>query len=490
MPPDSHDGVQVAQVRDEAHFSIPDLVFDNKTRLEAIHFDAVDQHGNAAHVFVAKTAYTIGQADTNGMAQLTPLAIPAPLLTEDQYFDDDRTKGVRQESDLAPYKPRCDVIVNATAWAPNGTELREFNVRLAVVGVKFPAAVKGDGAVSNKDMLIHKNLTVFGERTFRKKWLGWRFMHWFVRIATVGLVRPLPWRLTSPKKCAQLPIRYEYAAGGECRINNGDPAAKSIPKKIRLPLPADAKANPQAYSDDAAAHEASETNPIGRGFVRRWFLDAMRLERVPAPRITYLDKPFGVRQFWRGARGEALPEPAGFCCVGRGWLPRRALAGHFVDRSQWGEDDVPNLPADFDFGYWNSAPVDQQCPHLSGQELIALTNLCRPDYPAGRKDADGHLTVRFKLPQQAIALLVMDGDGKIGVLRLVIDTVVVDPDASRVELVWRLCLPADGVFRHARLIHATQADQLERLGQLEQWQADAVTEQAAAAPAAQAQEGR
>lgn len=486
-PPDAHDALpndEVDAIGGKPHFDIPNLTFENRTRLAALHFDAVDQHGSAAHVIVAKTAYTIGRVDAAGLAALIPLATPAPLLTEDHYFDDDPTKGVRQESDLAPYKPRCDVIVNATAWPPHDEPTKLFSVGLGVAKLPAPTSEEATQAQGRKTMLISKTLLVHGERFYKRKWAVQRLMQWMIRIASLGLVHPVPWRLTSPAKSSNLPVRYEYGLGGECRINVGDAAAKAVPKKWRLPESAEAKANPKAHAGDAVADDFCQSNPLGRGFMRRWYLTATGITRLPAPRITYPDQTCDARQFWLGVGGKELPAPAGLGIVGRAWLPRRALAGHFDEQRKWGADEVPTLPADFDFAYWNGAPRDQQCAYLSGGEQITLVNLCRQDHTSATVNKDGCAILRFVLPQQAVVLLVVDSDGKLGALRLAIDTVVIDPDAARVELVWRASPPADGVFSQARLIHATEPEQLERLRLLEKLQQEVAATHAQAAPEA------
>ena len=100
-----------------AHFAIPNLIFQNRTPLDAVQFDTVDQHGTAFHVIVAKAAYLLGARDAHGVATLTPV-LGEKLHVEDSYFDDDPQGSVRHESDFASYKPACDVIVNATAYVP------------------------------------------------------------------------------------------------------------------------------------------------------------------------------------------------------------------------------------------------------------------------------------------------------------------------------------------------------------------------------------
>lgn len=459
----------------DEHFSIPDLIFENRTKLEAMQFDAVDQHGSGFHIIVAKTAHRLGKTDSAGTAVLAPAPTPPRILTTDLGFHNEDSKGVRQESDLAPFKPKCDVIVNAVAQAPGGKTTRAFEVRLTLAGVRGKKA----------PLLIDKTLSVCGERSFERKSLGLRTVQSTIKIASLGTLSGAPWRLNEAAEFAQLPVRYEYTHGGECRVNAGDPTAGNLPQSVLIPLSTEAKADPQSHAGDAVAHDFCATNPLGRGFVRDWFLTAKKVVELPAPRITYRHTPSDVRQLIQAAAGGDLPAPAGFGCIGRGWMPRRALVGNFPERSEWKSDDVPLLPIDFDFGYWNCAPLDQQCSFLAGGEEFSLTNLCRHDHPSTTVDAKGNTQLRFSLPHQALALLATDVENKLYVLRLQIDTVVIDPDAATVELAWRLCVAADGTLRKAQLIHAMQAAQLERLRELEAVQEWLSSSQTDSAPAAE-----
>ena len=95
------------------HFNLPNLVFDNRTAHAASQFDMVDQFGEGFHVVVARMAYTLGPCGADGVATLQPFFRPTPLLTEDRHLNGDTEAGTVQESDFAPYKPHCDVIVMA-----------------------------------------------------------------------------------------------------------------------------------------------------------------------------------------------------------------------------------------------------------------------------------------------------------------------------------------------------------------------------------------
>lgn len=412
----------------QPHFNIPNLVFDNRTAYAASQFDMLDQFGVAFHVVVARMAYTLGDCGADGMASLIALSLPAPLLTEDRHLDGDTQAGTVQESDFAPYKPRCDVIVNGAAHAPRGLAMAQFLVNLRVS--------------SSAKLLIDKTLQVCGERFFRRKSIGKRLLQGCARAATLGMLRPNPWRLSPPEKFVQLPLHYAYACGGQCRLD----------------------------TKDGKQHASCDTNPLGRGFARHWYLDAQQVKAMPAPRIYYPKQPCTAEQFWQGAAGKDLPPPAGLAPIGRGWLPRRTLAGSIREKAQWDQDEVPMLPEDFDFAYWNCAPADQQCAHLAGQEQFTLTNLCRHDHPSARADRIGNTVLRFTLPQQVLFLLLADTDDKLLVLRLAIDTVLIDTDANKVELVWRAIVPADAGQVAARLMHVSEPEQIARVALLEQAQ--------------------
>lgn len=412
----------------QPHFNLPNLLFDNRTSLAASQFDMVDQFGAGFHVVVARMAYTLGACGADGMASLIPLSLPAPLLTEDRHLDGDTEAGTLQESDFAPFKPRCDVIVNGAAHAPLGLAMAQFLVNLRVS--------------SSEKALIDKTLQVCGERFFRRKNMVKRLVQGCSRVATLGLLRPNPWRLSTSEKFTQLPLQYVYAVGGQCKIE----------------------------APERTQHDTCQSNPLGRGFARHWYLDAQQVNAIPAPRICYPQQPCTAEQFWQGAAGKDLPLPAGLAPIGRGWLPRRLLASSIEEKTQWDPEEVLMLPQDFDFAYWNCTPPDQQCPHLSGQEQFTLTNLCRHDHPAARADRIGNTVLRFRLPQQALFLLLADPDDKLLVLRLKIDTVVIDTDAGTVELVWRALVPTDAGQVAARLMHVTQPEQIARVALLEQAQ--------------------
>lgn len=473
---------------------IPSLRFDNRTGFDALHFDTIDQHGVAFHVVVAKTGYTLGACDAKGNAALVPLAQRAPLHVTDRHHDDDGEKSVRYENDLAPYKPLCDVVVVGDAHPPVGANGPSFEVRLHVRLPDQPARLPEKPQPLNPAMslsparqqewqqrvaaakqtiqpgetLIDKTLRVTGERWLQRLGAPARWVQSAANVCTLGTSKPVPWRLSPARPATRIPLRYEYAFGGECRVDAGSPYADKVPAKFRLD--AAHVANYQPPETAPAAHDSCQTNPVGSGFTRTWFLQATGIDSLPAPRIENPAAPLTARAFWQTACGGASPPTAGMGFVGRGWLPRRQWIGTVDMQRKWGDDEVPLLPKDFDFRYWNGAPADQQCRFLEGGEQFTLTNLCAADAPYARTDSQGNRVLAFTLPVQALFLLGVDTENKVGAMPLAIDTVVIDLDAGQVELTWRIAIQADGDFQEVRLLHANTPDALARL---KAWQAAA-----------------
>ena len=451
-PTDQATRNDVSDASDAPTFSVPSLLFDNRTPFAAVQFDTVDQHGTAFHVFVAKIGYAIGACDDHGWARLTPLDEPTQLNAEDLHEGGDSRASVLQESDFAPFKPRCDVIVNGSAHSPGMKPTRAITVRLLLV------APTSDGA--NQRVLIDKSLIACGPRWFIKKPVIQRIAELPLKIASLGLIRPNPWRLSKPTPITHVPLRYEDALGGQCRIDSDSDSAKRIPKKHRLETDAN------RTTVHAVAHEACQSNPVGKGFSRAWYLKATKSKRIPAPQVSMAGKECRATDFAKGAAGAEFTAPAGFGAVGRAWLPRRALVGKIEEKSNWATDEIPRLPLNFDHAYWNCAPADQQCDYLKGSEQFTLMNMCAPDSKSARVDQTGNTVLRFALPTQAMFVLAATHRTTASVLPLCLDTVMIDTDTGRVDLVWRGDLDADGTFSSARLMHLTQAAQIKRMEEL------------------------
>jgi hypothetical protein len=193
---------------------------------------------------------------------------------------------------------------------------------------------------------------------------------------------------SKPKPFARMPICWERAYGGI------DPGSR---------------AGPQPQWD--------ERNPIGTGFA----LSAAHAEGLPLPNFEYPDQPV---QAWNDR-----PVPAGFGPLGAHWQPRRSLAGTYDEG--WMHERQPLLPLDFDDRHYQCAPADQQAPQfLIGGEPVTLVNLApQPE-------------IRFVLPRVLLGFETFFSDGtRLLHERPRLHTVILEPSAMRVALVWHSALP-------------------------------------------------
>lgn len=123
------------------------------------------------------------------------------------------------------------------------------------------------------------------------------------------------------------------------------------------------------------------------------------------------------------------PAPCGFGPVAPHWLPRRSWAGTYDEA--WVRTRAPYLPADFDPRFLQCAPPDQVVPgHLKGGEPVRLEGLA----PSG--------ALSFSLPPLRLSFTFRLDQGR-ETRPGTLDTVVLEPDAGRVLLVWRAALPCD-----------------------------------------------
>jgi hypothetical protein len=216
---------------------------------------------------------------------------------------------------------------------------------------------------------MSKSFTVVGDRVWRAGPAG------------VGPDTPIPF--------AVMPISYDCAFGG---VDNKD-------------------ANP-------ANHAAFMPNPVGRGFHKDLRASWVDGTRVPNTEETNRAVVMPNNQKYR---------PMAFGPIGRGWDPRATLAGTYDDG--WLKEHFPFLPPDFDEGYYQAAPADQQIPHPQGGEEIVLLNLT----PSG--------LVTFALPTFDAPIHFFPKKGDREDSKLVLDTIVLEPDVQRVQLTWRATRP-------------------------------------------------
>lgn len=151
-------------------------------------------------------------------------------------------------------------------------------------------------------------------------------------------------------------------------------------------------------SYDRASGGPGTSNPIG----------IPRGERLPNL------EPIG----WSpGVRGDVAP-PVGLGPIAPSWPERAARQRAF-------RVDEP-LPEDFDAGWFNAAPADQQCAFLRGDETIVLEHL-HPD----------HATLATRLPGLVPRAFVDRHRAGGTPIEMLADTVWIDTDRRKLCVVWR-----------------------------------------------------
>ncbi len=443
------------------------MEFRNLTPFPALCFLSLDTDDMEHRSTVMRVTYRIEPGEHGSWVLAIEDEAPPPLSMEDRFEGEMNQSSILEESDLAPWKPFCDVVIQAVAHAPEGRATRSFqaSIRLAAPNRKTEPPLRPRGlnpymepsaeqlaewekacerlssAPAKAQVLLEKTLVVTGEREWRKRAWPVRFAWSLARVASLGLIRRNPWKLTPPKPFTNLPLRYDHAFGGACRIDQGaEKAAKRVPKSARL-SPEAAAAHIDAKleaSQRPVAHTFEPRNPIGVGFAESWFIKATRTKRVPAPRITYPQAPLTAKTIWHSLKGKLKhphpsTEPAGFGFIGRSWQPRIALAGTWDET--WIRERHPRLPLDFDFAYWNGAPKDQQIPYPPADVEIALTNLT----PEGE--------LRFRLPGHRAFLTCRWVDGTIEAKSMEIDTLIIDTEQRSVTVLWRGRVAEDANLR-------------------------------------------
>ncbi|GGA84859.1 hypothetical protein GCM10011491_10550 [Brucella endophytica] len=308
-------------------------------------------------VLLVKTTLQINETEPLG-----DLVIPYPeILLTDVFHGKANSTALKQESEIAPFKPRTDITINAVARSPEAKELESWPVRLEVQG------------------RLSYGFHVFGERL------------WEPGRTLMGR----KWKLSSVARMTELPLTYAHAFGGT--VKTGE--------------------------DEETSHAY---NPVGRGLLNDYLLSLG--EAVPAPQI-------GLYGEFASLAPDNVMTVCGFGPVTKSWLPRLALAGTFDDA--WRHERHPRMPTDYDYAYWNAAPVQLQAdPYLQGDETITLTGMRHDPKP-----------YTFKLPNVALASRITRSNiADVEEKLLNLDTVHcdvsdADPNKHHVALVWRLTLP-------------------------------------------------
>lgn len=343
------------------------MIVDDTSQSAVFTFSNSDGQGRLFDILIAKESFAF--TDT---FQLTRRPEPELINFADTYYGDPTKTSILMPSDVVPYKPRADVVVSANTYAPGGH---------AMEGWSFGVAVAGAGR-------CQLDLLATGPRVWQKS-LG-------------------RWTLPDPDPVRQVPVRYEYALGGQVRNPDGQ-------------------------------LEVLETNPVGCGWIGK--SKGSVPERLAAPQI--------VHDLLDAENGQGTAHPAGLGAISPAWLPRRPFGGTFDEA--WEKDGNGQWPSDYDFAFHNAAPDGLQLTDtLNGDETIVLRNL-RPDAA----------TLQLALPGTQLVARVQDANGTQD-HRMRADTLYLDltpgwPGKCLLALTWRLVLPHDQITK-VSLSRVTQSD--------------------------------
>lgn len=174
----------------------------------------------------------------------------------------------------------------------------------------------------------------------------------------------------------------------------------------------------RAHRDDAWY----DLNPVGTGYCAdpsHSLADGMRLPQIE-PLNQRFEKP--IKKF----------PVVGLGPVARACLPRAAWAGTYDEK--WQNKVWPNLPADFDARFMQSASQDQWLPAIRAGDEIVLKYLTSVQSRFGSG-------VKFLLPTMDFVATVHPRRGVSTRVKLRPDTVVFEPDAGRFIVIARLSFP-------------------------------------------------
>jgi hypothetical protein len=112
----------------------------NATRMQAGYTLGLEPDGRERLVVAVKGTFSI--PESGGEVRLAEEQ--APLVMADEFVGEPGRSAMRYESDFAPFKPRCDVTLNGSAYAPGGRPARRVPVSLRVGRMRKSFDVVGD----------------------------------------------------------------------------------------------------------------------------------------------------------------------------------------------------------------------------------------------------------------------------------------------------------------------------------------------------------
>jgi hypothetical protein len=172
--------------------------------------------------------------------------------------------------------------------------------------------------------------------------------------------------------------------------------------------------------DDSRGTPAAEArNPVGVGFRGRH--SDLPIDGAPVPNVEDPLDPIT-------SPGHA-PAPVGFAPISGHWEPRRSFAGTYD--SLWERDRAPFLPEDFDSRFLQIAPPDLV---LSSAGLLGA--------PVELAGLTPERSLRFQIPTHVPRITYRTARQTHDAVPN-LDTLIIEPDAGRLIIVWRAAWQCD-----------------------------------------------
>jgi hypothetical protein len=362
----------------------------------AVCFQQKNARAEQRSVAILRTTFDI--ADDGSLS----LRSPQPRINfREIAFGDMSSTPPKRESDLAPEKPKVDLIVNGTAHAPGGLARSRFEVAVGV----YP---KSDSR-SVRSALHERRLSISGPRVWRH---------------SPNRSDGLEWSLGEPAPAVSVPVRFDKAYGGTVTLEHEGRsrvfAHRDNPVGVGY-LPSSAEVE-QAFGlrpREAAALLARHAQTIGT---------------MPAPQIT---------QPGTELVSPDRPAPlAGWGIVAKHWRLRHRHAGTMD--AAWEAERYPLLPRDFDPLYWCGAHPEMQLDQVPPESLLKIDGMVPAEGRANQ-------TMWLALPAIQPQARVFDGEkSDAEMVPLKLDTISVDMDDRELTLLYRVNVahPESLVFIH------------------------------------------
>jgi hypothetical protein len=275
----------------------------------------------------------------------------------------------------SPASEQVAVNMAGQNWGDPATTSYRYEPELALVKVATDVVLVGHAYPARPNAAQVSVALEAGSLVKRAQVFGDRA--WYRAGTHVGISPPRPFE--------RMPLCYERAFGG------WDRSAR----------------NP-------AEHACDRRNPVGTGFrAHGSFAEGTRLPNVEDPKAL-------IRAL------TDHPEPVGFGFVSADWLQRARWSGTYDER--WQRERAPLLPRDFDRRFFNAASVGLIAKgYFRGHEQVAASGVM----PGGRPFV-------AKLPARpAPSVRVRLRVGPVAQIETVLDTLIIEPDEGRVQLLWR-----------------------------------------------------